>query len=573
VTDRPVLFLVPARGGSRRIPGKNGRLVAGIPLVGWGVRIARLAAAAVPGGPHRIVCSTDDPNLATIARTWGAEVLDRPASLATDEATSVDVAIHALDALDGVSGRFRAVVLVQPTSPLTDPADVRAAVEQFDGRGGGGAVVAVTKTHPVDFHVDDQGRRTEAAEADRVLTGAFYVIAPDLLRRERSFVPADRTMPYEVPAERKVDIDEPADLALAEALARSRAVPLFPLGGHAIGLDPVFVIAEAGVNHNGDAELAHRLVEAAADSGADAVKFQTFDPAALASASAPTAAYQRSAGAGQDQQAMLARLALPADAWPALQAHAAELGLVFLSTPFDDASADLLDRLEVPAFKVGSGELTNTPFLERLARRGRPMIVSTGMADMAEVAAAVDAIRGTGNSHLALLHCVSAYPAEPGDANLRAMQTLRAAFGVWTGWSDHTPGIELPIAATALGAAIIEKHLTLDRTMRGPDHHASLEPAEFRAMIDAIRTVEVALGSGDKRPTAAERDVASVARRSLHWARDLAAGQSIGGDDLVAVRPGTGLAPGRAPDVVGRRTARAVTGGTIVAVDDIETDR
>jgi N,N'-diacetyllegionaminate synthase len=266
---------------------------------------------------------------------------------------------------------------------------------------------------------------------------------------------------------------------------------------------------------------------------------------------------------------MLARLALRPDDWPALQAHANDKGILFLSTPFDDASADLLDRLDVPGFKVGSGELTNLPFLGRLARKGRPMIVSTGMATMPEVAAAVDAIRATGLEDLALLHCVSAYPAASSDANLRAMATMRAAFGLQTGWSDHTPGIDLPIAATALGAAIIEKHLTLDRSRHGPDHAMSLERDAFAAMVRAIRTAESAIGGdGMKRPTDAEREIAAVARRSLHWARDLVAGAVIEEDDLVAQRPGTGLSPARTVDLIGRHTARAVVGGDLVREDD-----
>ncbi len=221
------------------------------------------------------------------------------------------------------------------------------------------------------------------------------------------------------------------------------------------------------------------------------------------------AAYQRAAADSTgDQREMLLRLALPADAWPGLQRHAAELGLVFLSTPFDDASAGLLDRLDVPAFKVGSGELTNLPFLRRLARRGRPLLVSTGMAEIVEVAAAVDAVAAAGDPPVALFHCVSNYPADPATANLRAIPTLRSAFGLPAGWSDHSLGTDLPLAAVAIGASLIEKHLTLDRNAPGPDHRASLEPDVFRAMVDGIRTVEIALGSGEKTPDPAELAIA-----------------------------------------------------------------
>jgi N,N'-diacetyllegionaminate synthase len=569
----PILFLVPARGGSRRIPGKNLRDVAGIPLVGHAVRTARLAAARRSGGPHLVACSTDDAAIAASALLWGGEVIDRPAQLATDNATSVDVVLHALETLASAGAPPSTVVLLQPTSPLTEPDDVLAALDLFENAGGRG-VVSVTASHPVVWHMARAGegdlRETTAEDAPFVLSGAFYICDADRIRQTRSLAEPGSTVGFVVPPERSVDIDEPVDLLLAEQLTRVRSVASVPIGDREIGAGSVFVIAEAGVNHNGEEQLAHRLIDAAADARADAVKFQTFDPEALAAAATPTADYQRAAGELGDQREMLGRLALPAEAWPRLQAHTAERGLVFFSTPFDDASAQLLDRLDVPAFKVGSGELTNVPFLERLARFGRPMLVSTGMAEMVEVAAAVDAIRATGNDGLALFHCVSAYPARVEDANLRAMATMRAAFGVPTGWSDHTPGIELPIAAAALGASMIEKHITLDRTMTGPDHASSLEPGEFGSLVTAVRSTEAALGSGRKVPVEAEQPIAEVARRSLHWRDSLPAGHTIAEDDLIALRPGTGVTPGRQAEIVGRRTRRDVRAGERLIEHDLE---
>ncbi len=575
----PVLFLIPARGGSRRGPTKNLREVAGIPLVGWAARIARAAASGLGGGPHRVVCSTDDPTIARVAASWGAEVpFVRAAELASDAAGSVDVALDALDRLEADGTRFRALALVQPTSPLTAPADLRAAIEAFDRLGGGSSVVSVTPTHPVGWHgalgsgAEPEGlfQPTDWAAAGDVLSGAFYVIAPAALRRTRRFVEPGRTIGRRIAPERSVDIDQEVDLTVAEALVAA-PVRTFELAGRTIGGGGVFVVAEAGVNHDGQPEVAHRLIDAAADAGADAVKFQTFDPATLAAPGAPLADYQRRTGETfTDQRQMLARLALPNDAWPALQAHAIERGIVFLSSPFDDASADLLDRLDVPAFKVGSGELTNLPFLARLARRGRPLLVSTGMADMVEVAAAIDTIAGAGNPPLALFHCVSAYPADPADANLAAMSTLRRAFGVPTGWSDHSPGIELPTAAAALGADLVEKHLTLDRTGSGPDHRASLEPNEFAAMVTAIRTASTAIGSGRKVPAVSEAAIAAVARRSLYWRRGLTQGARIVEDDLEALRPAAGLSPSRLASLVGRRTVRPVEPGALVTDEDVE---
>lgn len=574
----PVLFLIPARGGSRRVAGKNLRLVAGIPLVGHAVRTARLAALGLAGGPHPVVCSTDDATIAATALAWGGAVpFIRPDALAGDDATSVAVALHALAWLEGEGRHCRAIVLLQPTSPLTDPADVRAAVERFD-RSAGRGVVSVTAGHPASWHlargpVDDAGivPVAEPNGGDLLLTGAFYVVDPEALRRAGTFVDPGRTLGFAVPPERSVDVDLETDLVHAEAAAAARPIRPLAIADRPIGPGRTFVIAEAGVNHGGSVEIAHRLIDAAADARADAVKFQTFAADQLAAPGAPTAAYQRASGeTAADQREMLARLALPVDAWPSLQAHAAERGIVFLSTPFDDASAELLDRIDVPAFKVSSGDLTNLPFIRRLAQRGRPMLLSTGMAEMVEVAAAVDAVAAAGDPPLGLFHCISNYPADPSTANLRAMATLRHAFGVPTGWSDHSIGLELPIAAAALGADLVEKHLTLDREAPGPDHRASLEPAPFREMTAAIRIVEAALGSGEKTPDPAEQAIARVARRSLLWHRSLDAGVTVGPDDLAALRPGTGLSPARWDDVVGRRTTRPVAAGELVAGEDLE---
>jgi N,N'-diacetyllegionaminate synthase len=564
------LFLIPARGGSRRIPAKNLRLLAGIPLVGWAVRIARAAA-----GPADIVlCSTDDPDIAAAATAWGATVLERPAALASDEATSVAVALHALDTLRERGTPPDLLVLVQPTSPLTDPADLAGAIDL--ARRSGRSVVTVAPSHPAgwhqrldaDGHLQAAGDATDAA-ATHLLTGASYVTTPASLRASGSFLEPGRSLGLAVPIERSVDIDEPADLVVAAAMLRARPVTPVHLGSSVLGTGRPFVIAEAGVNHDGDVAVAHRLIDAAADAGADAVKFQTFVPAALAAASAPTADYQRERAGDDQQAAMLERLRLPDDAWAALQAHAGERGIVFLSTPFDTSSAALLDGLDVPAFKVGSGELTNLPFLAELAAYGRPLLISTGMATMVEVAAAVDTVRAAATAEIALLHCVSAYPAAVEDANLAAMASMRDAFAVPTGWSDHTPGIELPVAATALGAALIEKHLTLDRSRPGPDHAMSLEPDAFAAMVRAIHDTAAALGDGRKMPTSAEAAIAAVARRSLHWARDLPAGSEVAMTDLVAIRPGTGLSPARSADIVGRRTSRVVRAGVAVAEADL----
>lgn len=343
------------------------------------------------------------------------------------------------------------------------------------------------------------------------------------------------------------------------------------IGGEVVGAPArCFVIAEAGVNHNGDVALAERLIDAAADARADAVKFQTFTPARLVSSSADKAAYQQETTGGGTQRELLEQLALPATAWAHLKQHAARRGILFFSTPFDEASADLLLELGVPALKIGSGEITNHLLLTHVARAGVPLLLSTGMATMDEVRAGVEVARAHG-APMALFHCVSSYPAEPKDCNLRAMDTMRQALACPVGFSDHTLGVAVSIAAVAMGAELLEKHLTLDRKLVGPDHRASLEPAAFRELVDAVRAVEAARGSGDKGPTAAEEDVRRVARRSLFWARAVKAGAKVVRADLEALRPAAGMSPARYLEVLGKRATRDVVGGALVQPGDVAT--
>lgn len=322
---------------------------------------------------------------------------------------------------------------------------------------------------------------------------------------------------------------------------------------------PCFVIAEAGVNHNGRLALARRLVDAAARAGADAVKFQTFRAERLVTRRARPAPYQRrGVGRGESTFEMLRRLELSEKDHRALAAHSRRRNILFLSTPFDPESAGFLARLGVPLFKVSSGDLTDLPFLESLARRRKPLVLSTGMSTLAEVRAALRAVRRAGAKQVALLHCVSNYPAAPADVNLRAMDALVAAFGVPVGFSDHTPGIEVSLAAVARGACVIEKHFTLDRRLPGPDHRASLEPAELAALVRGIRRVESALGDGRKRPAPSERAMIPFARKSLVALRDIAVGEKLAPEMVGAKRPGTGLAPAALRRFLGKKVRRPV---------------
>lgn len=319
------------------------------------------------------------------------------------------------------------------------------------------------------------------------------------------------------------------------------------------------IIAEAGVNHNGDMSTARQLIEVAAGAGADMVKFQTFSADRLTTPRAGKADYQvRTTGAQETQHEMLRRLELTRDMHETLIAQCKSCGIQFFSTGFDAQSIDMLVELGIERFKIPSGEITNFPYLRHIGRYGRPILLSTGMATLAEIEAAIDVFEraGTPRSLITVLHCSTEYPTPMADVNLRAMLAIRDAFGVAIGYSDHTQGIEVAIAAVALGATVVEKHFTLDRDLPGPDHKASLEPDELRAMVFAIRNIEQALGDGIKRPSASEEKNRAIARKSLVAACAIRAGERFSESNVAAKRPGSGLSPMRWDEVLGRRAPR-----------------
>jgi N,N'-diacetyllegionaminate synthase len=313
-----------------------------------------------------------------------------------------------------------------------------------------------------------------------------------------------------------------------------------------------FIIAEAGVNHGGSLDIAKTLVERAKDCGADAVKFQSFRADKLVSKWAEKAEYQKhTTSASESQYRMLKNLEFSGEDHGVLVRHCREMDIAFLSSPFDEESADLLHDLNVPLFKIPSGEITNIPLLRHIAGKKRPIILSTGMSTLGEIEEALAAIRETGNQDVSLLHCVSQYPAPYREINLGAMDTIRACFHVPVGFSDHTEGIEIAIAAVALGATIIEKHFTLSREMEGPDHKASSEPDEFRKLVEAIRNVELSMGDGIKRPASCEMGNIWIARKSVVAKSPIKPGEKFTEQNITLKRPGYGIQPKDVSKIVG----------------------
>ncbi|WP_041960227.1 N-acetylneuraminate synthase [Sulfurospirillum arsenophilum] len=324
-------------------------------------------------------------------------------------------------------------------------------------------------------------------------------------------------------------------------------------------MSKVFIIAEAGVNHNGSLELAKKLIDVACVAGADAVKFQTFKADRLVSKRAQKAEYQKQTTDGAESQYdMIKKLELDLDTHKKLIAYCNQKNIMFLSTPFDHDSIDLLDSLGIEIFKIPSGEITNLPYLRAIGKLQKKIILSTGMADIGEIEDALDVLinAGTKKEHITILHANTEYPTPMEDVNLLAMQTIAQAFKVDIGYSDHTNGIEVPIAAVAMGASIIEKHFTLDKTMEGPDHKASLDPDELESMIKAIRNIEIALGNGLKKPSKSEIKNMPIARKSIITCKAIVKGERFCEENITIKRPGDGLSPMRWDEIIGTIATR-----------------
>ena len=338
-----------------------------------------------------------------------------------------------------------------------------------------------------------------------------------------------------------------------------------------IGSDqPCFIIAEVGVNHNGDLKLALELVDAAVKAGVDAVKFQTFTADSLVTRSAQMATYQKTnIGSETSQYEMLKELELQENDFLELKQYAERKGLIFISTPFDEQAFQLLENIDLELYKVGSGDLTNLPLIELIAKSQKQMIISTGMANMEEILEAVDVIKKHGGQPI-ILHCTSNYPTADEEVNLSAMQQIANATNCLVGYSDHTTSLDIPAYAVAMGAKVIEKHITLDKSMNGPDHKASIDPTELQVMVQKIRWIETVMGTGEKVPTSAELETALVARKSLIALQPIKKGDLITESHVGIKRPGSGLKPKYFQDVIGKKAVRDIELEDLLAWEDIE---
>ncbi len=609
-----VLGIILARAGSKGLPDKCVRELLGRPVIAYTFEHARASKLL-----SDVVFSTDSEAAKVIAREAGIEIIDRPARLASDTATVDAAARHAVvewerhppqlpPLVSREARRVDAVVLLYGNIPVRKPSLIDEAIDKLIQTGADSvrSVAPVTKQHPdwvhrldgdrmVQFRTNNIYRRQDLSPlyyhdgAVVVFTRAALFAALETPDDHQSFLGRDRRAIACQP-EDAVDIDGPVDLHQAEAVLRSRSNHRssivdrrVQIAGREIGVGkPVFVIAEAGVNHNGIVETALRMVEAAAEAGADAVKFQMFRACELATAQAPTAAYQRERCAAKSQRELLATLELTLADFERIARRCEEVGIALVITPFGVEDVARIKGLNhcsksngkqaggnrVAAIKIASTDLTNGPLLNAAVGTEFPLILSTGASTAIEISEAVEGLRRVGTAELLiLLHCISCYPTPVAVVNLRAIGELRRHFGAPVGLSDHTTAVEMGGWAAAAGACVLEKHFTLDRSAPGPDHGMSLTPHELKEYVRQLRLVESALGSGQLGMGAAENDTRAAARKSVVAAISIPAGTRLIQSMLTLKRPGTGIPPGDLVRLVGRETLDDIPNDTLLSWD------
>ncbi len=603
-----ILSIIPARGGSKRLPGKNIKQLAGKPLIVYTIE-SSLNCKFI----NRTVVSTDCEEIEKISIKANAKVIKRPNYLARDDSKTIDVIKHTLAVLEKEENYSPdVIVMLQPTSPLRNLEDIKNAIELFY-KESCASVISVTEKNPYwNFKIENDylnplfgwvyliDKRKQDMPKTYAVNGAIYITTKKNLYKNNSFF-NERITPYIMPQERSIDIDEKIDFEFVEFLMKknSELKKLTKIEDKKIGNNqPCFIIAEAGVNHNGNIASAKKLIDAAKEADVDAVKFQTFKAELIVTESADQAEYQKETAKDDSQFAMLKKLELKEEHFKELKEYCDDKGIIFLSTSHSDNwSVDILDDL-VAAYKTGSGDINNLPILKYMAKKGKPLIVATGTANLEEVKEAKEAIESEGNKDIILLHCTTMYPSPENKVNLRAMETMRKELGGLIGYSDHTTGLETPIIAACMNPVLYEKHFTLDKNMEGPDHKASLNPEELKAMVEAIRYVEenkitdpyvafkrlneekgyslnvalieTILGKAEKVPEPEELEIAKVARKSIVAIKDIKESEELTEENVGIRRPGEGLAPKYYDELIGKRAKKNINKDTYVKLEDIE---
>ena len=574
-----IIAIIPARAGSVRIPGKNIKHLAGKPLIQYTLEQAEACEEI-----DAILVSSDSDEILRIASHYKCLLHKRPAELAQHDTPTIEVIEYEVKRLEQEKANYDIIMLLQPTSPFRSAGIIRKSIytivdENID------SVQTVSESDQQPYHmfaendgklefVDEKSFRNKSQRKKfYIINGAVYAATRQTIAQQTLYGAKNR--PIIMNKDESLDIDTMDDWKKAERLIIEKnmyASKELAIADKVISeSSPIFIIAEAGVNHNGDINLAKKLIDAASTAKADAVKFQTFNALTGTSSSAKKVAYQKE---GEEDistyRDMLSKLQFPEAQWKELAQYAREKGILFMSTASDHESLEIVRRLNVPAYKIGSGHITNLPLLKETARDNKPIIMSVGMAKYEEIDDAVGIVKSMGNEKIVLLQCVSAYPTRPEDANVRMVSALKERYPFHIGYSDHTLGHEAIYAAVALGARVIEKHLTLDKNMPGPDHKASFEPAEFKDLIEKIRTIEKTLGDGVKKITQEEELLRKQVRRSVVAHAYIPKGTIITADMLRLKKPETGILPKYYWNVLGKKAARDIQEDTSLQWEDVD---
>lgn len=558
-----IIGIIPARGGSKGIPRKNIKEIAGKPLIYWTIKSAKESKLMTD-----FYVSTEDKEIAEISKSFGARVIDRPPELATDTAKMDKVVINVINKTNA-----DIIVLLQPTSPVREKGLIDKCIKIFLEKNAEDLATGFVCNL---FEYGSYKNNRQDFKGFFHDDGNIFIWKTDLIKNGKRI--GDRSERVVISKEQSFEIDDDFDFWLNEQILKKnmQKIEEIKIGNKLINKENCFIIAEAGVNHNGSLELAKKLVDAAAESGVDAIKFQTFKPENLVIKEAPMAVYaEKNIGKNNTQLEMLRALSLKNEDFIELKNYCDKKGIIFLSTPHTEDAIDFLDNL-VPLFKIGSGDLTNLDFLKKIANKSKPIILGTGMATLEEIKEALETINLQNNNQVVMLHCTTNYPCPLNEVNLRAMQTLQRELDCLVGYSDHTLGIKVPLIAKKIGAVVIEKHFTLDKGMEGPDHKASIEPDELKQMVKLLRTSldkieldEEIMGNPEKKPNESEKRIMKIVRKSIIAEKDIPKGKIIEKQDLIIKRPGTGIKPKYLKETIGKIAKRDIKKDELIYWEDI----